>query len=81
MLTENKAYIELETDGKLLPIKDIVKLYRKVKYGDTISTESLKQTLKQLNKDFQRYSIKDTERSLFFAVIIFGTKTEKFADG
>lgn len=79
LLTEDKNYTKLETDGKLLPIKDIVKLYRKTKFGDSISTESLKSTLKQLNKDFHSHSIKDTERSLFFAGLMIALKDDTFS--
>lgn len=79
ILTEDKVYAEIETDGKLLPIKDIVHLYRRAKFGDMISTESLKSTLKQLNKDFHSHSIKDTERSLFFAGLMIALKDDTFS--
>lgn len=80
LLTENKVYTKLDTDGKLLQIKDIAKLYRKTKFGDAISTESLKKTLKQLNKDFHSHSIKDTERSLFFAGLMIALKDGTFSN-
>lgn len=76
----DETYKEIETDGKLLPIKDIIKIYRRKKYGEnTISTDSLKKTIKQLNKDFQKNNIKDTERSLFFAGLMIALKDNTFA--
>lgn len=80
LLLNNKQYKEIPTDGKLLPIKDIIKIYRKEKYGDSIiSTDSLKNTIKQLNKEFQKNNIKDTERSLFFAGLMIALKDNTFA--
>ena len=78
---KGKAYQNIPTDGKLLPIKDIIKIYRKEKYGYLIiSTDSLKNTIKQLNKDFQKNNIKDTERSLFFAGLMIALKDNTFAN-
>lgn len=80
-LLNGKTYQEIPTDGKLLPIKDIIKIYRKEKYGHLIiSTDSLKNTIKQLNKDFQKNNIKDTERSLFFAGLMIALKDNTFAN-
>lgn len=79
LLTKDKVYSELETDGKLLPITEIVKLYRRTVFGDSVSTESLKLTLKQLNNDFQNHAIKDTERSLFFAGLMIALKDKTFS--
>ncbi len=71
-------YKEIPTDGKLLTLKDITKIYRQEKYGECISTESLKNTLKQLNKNFNDNNIKDTERSLFFAGLMIALKDNTF---
>lgn len=62
-----------------MPLKDIIRKYRQEKYGESISTGSLKNTIKQLNKDFQRNNIKDTERSLFFAGLMIALKDNTFA--
>lgn len=72
-------YIEVPTDGKLLPLKDIIKLYRKCKYGESTSADALKNTIQQLNKEFQNNNIKDTERSLFFAGLMIALKDSTFA--
>ena len=72
-------YTEVPTDGKLLPLKDIIKLYRKCKYGESTSADALKNTIQQLNKEFQNNNIKDTERSLFFAGLMIALKDSTFA--
>ena len=72
-------YTEVPTDGKLLPLKDIIKLYRKCKYGESTSADTLKNTIQQLNKEFQNNNIKDTERSLFFAGLMIALKDSTFA--
>lgn len=69
----------IETDDKLLPLKSIVEVYRKEKYGEYISTSSLKSTINHLNKDFQKKGIKDAERSLFFAGLMIALKDGTFA--
>ena len=70
---------EIPTDGKLLTLKDIWNQYRKEKYGECTSTDSLKTTLMQLNSEFHGYNIKDTERSLFFAGLMIALKDNTFA--
>lgn len=70
--------MEIKTDGKLLPYGDLVKLYRKEKYGESISTDALRATITQLNKEFQKNNIKDTERSLFFAGLMIALKDTTF---
>ena len=67
-LLKEENYKEIKTDGKLLKLKDISKLYRKEKFGDSITSDALKTTIKKLNKNFQEHNIKDTERSLFLQV-------------
>ena len=76
---EDLSYKEIPTDGKLLPLKDIIRIYRREKYGESISTDSLKRTIKDLNKKFQKNNIKDTERSLFFAGLMIALKDNTFA--
>lgn len=79
LLIQGGKYTEIETDGKLLPIKDILKSYRKHKYGESISTEALVNSLKQLNKQFHEdIKIRDTERSLFFAGLMIALKDSTF---
>ena len=69
----------INTSGKLMPIKDITKLYRKTKYGDSITTEALKKELSSLNNIFhEKMHIKDTERSLFFAGLMIALKDSTF---
>lgn len=78
-LIDNSSYTEVPTDGKLLPLKDIIKLYRKYKYGESTSAHALKNTIQQLNKEFQNNNIKDTERSLFFAGLMIALKDSTFS--
>lgn len=60
-------------------IKDIEKIYKKVKYGDTISIEELVSTLNSLNKKFNKDSIiRDTDRSLFFSGLMIALKNSNF---
>ena len=69
---------EYETDGKLLSLEDISKIYKKIKYSDKISNEALKKKLKKLNEKFHDYHIKDTERSLFFSGLMIALKDDNF---
>lgn len=69
---------EFESDGKLMSLDDIAKLYKRVKYTDKISNEALKKKLKELNEIFHKYQIKDTERSLFFSGLMIALKDENF---
>ena len=69
---------EIPTDAKLQTLKDIKKLYRREKYGECISTDALKNTIKDLNINFHKHGIKDTERSLFFAGLMIALKDKTF---
>ena len=71
---------EYETNGKLLSLEDIARIYKKIKYSDKLSNEALKKKLKVLNDKFQHYQIKDTERSLFFSGLMIALKDENFID-
>lgn len=71
---------EFETDGKLLFLEDIAKIYKKIKYTDKITNEALKKKLKSLNEKFQFYQIKDTERSLFFSGLMIALKDDNFIE-
>ena len=71
---------EYETDGKLLTLEDIARIYKKIKYSDKLSNEALKKKLKELNEKFHNYQIKDTERSLFFSGLMIALKDENFID-
>lgn len=69
----------IESCGKLMTIENIEKIYRRKKYGQLTSTESLVKTLKALNKRFHEdMKIKDTERSLFFAGLMIALKDNTF---
>ncbi|MBQ0089032.1 MAG: N-6 DNA methylase [Prevotellaceae bacterium] len=73
------SFETINSSGKLMPIKDITKLYRKTKYGDSITTDALKKELSALNKTFhEKMHIKDTERSLFFAGLMIALKDSTF---
>ena len=73
-----EKFKEIVTDGKLQSFADISQFFRIEKYGPIISNEQLKQTIKTLNETFHKYSIKDTERSLFFAGIMIALKDTTF---
>ena len=73
------TFERIVTSGRLMPLKDIKKLYRKTKYGDSITTEALKKELSSLNNIFhEKMHIKDTERSLFFAGLMIALKDKTF---
>lgn len=62
-----------------VPLKDLIREYRKKKYGDSITDEGLMSVLRDLNKEFHNeMHIKDTERSLFFAGIMIALKDKTF---
>ena len=71
---------EYDTNGKLLSLEDIARVYKKKKYSDKLSNDALKKKLKALNDKFQQYQIKDTERSLFFSGIMIALKDDNFLD-
>lgn len=60
-------------------IKQINIQYKKIKYGDAISTEELISTLNSLNKKFNKDNIiRDTDRSLFFSGLMIALKNNNF---
>lgn len=69
---------EYDSDGKLIRLEDIAKIYKKIKFTDKISNEALKKKLKELNELFHKYQIKDTERSLFFSGLMIALKDDNF---
>lgn len=72
-------YREIKTNGKLLPLESIRKIYKKEKIGDCISDEKLNAILTELNNTFNEpMRIKDTERSLFFAGLMIALKDVNF---
>lgn len=77
-IIDNEKLQEFETDGKLLPLDDIKKIYRKIKYTDKISNEALKKKLKSYNEKFQTYKIDDTKRSLFFSGLMIALMDNSF---
>lgn len=63
----------------LLPLDNLDRLYRKIRYGDSISDESLSLVLNNLNKTFHTGGkVKDTERSLFFSGLMIALKDKNF---
>lgn len=74
-------YKQIETNGKLLPLDSLTKIYRKEKIGDCISNERLHTVLSELNSTFHEpMKIKDTERSLFFAGLMIALKDTNFRE-
>ena len=74
-------YIQIKTNGKLLPLDSLTKIYRKEKIGDCISNERLHTVLSELNSTFHEpMKIKDTERSLFFAGLMIALKDTNFRE-
>lgn len=72
-------YRKIDTNGKLLPLESLRKIYKKEKIGDCISDEKLHSILTELNNTFHEpMKIKDTERSLFFAGLMIALKDANF---
>lgn len=72
-------YRKIDTNGKLLPLESLRKIYKKEKIGDCISDEKLHSILSELNNTFHEpMKIKDTERSLFFAGLMIALKDTNF---
>lgn len=78
-IIDGETIKEYEGDGKLVSLEDIARIYKKVKFTDKISNETLKKKLKELNELFHHYQIKDTERSLFFSGLMIALKDENFS--
>lgn len=63
----------------LLTLSAIKKQYLKLKYGESVTTESLISALKNLNKAFNNNNkIRDTDRSLFFSGLMIALKNNNF---
>lgn len=63
----------------LLSISEIKKQYTKLKYGESVTTESLITVLKNLNKRFNdNNKVRDTDRSLFFSGLMIALKNNNF---
>ncbi|GHT27188.1 restriction endonuclease [Planctomycetales bacterium] len=70
---------ELQIKNTLLQLFNIHKLYRKLRYGESISNEGLKKILTELNNQFQETKrIADTERSLFFSGLMIALTDNTF---
>lgn len=78
--TFDKINIEkLAIKDVLLPLYNIYKIYRKKKYPESISSESLKKLLSDLNKKLHNGNkVKDTDRSLFFSGIMIALSDNTF---
>ena len=67
------------TGSVLLKLDNILSLYKKNRYGDSISDEDLIKTLNDLNKTFHKNNkVKDTERSLFFSGLMIALRDNTF---
>lgn len=77
-IIDGETLKEYESDGKLISLEDISKIYKRVKFSDKISNEALKKKLKELNETFHQYQIKDAERSLFFSGLMIALKDDNF---
>ena len=76
---EKKECRRLEVDGSLLSLENIEKIYWKNIYGESVSAETLTNTLNQLNKTFNdENKVKDTDRSLFFSGLMIALKDNTF---
>lgn len=63
----------------LLSLDDLKKLFKKLKYGDSISTESLIAVLKDLNNQFHKDNkVRSTDRSLFFSGLMIALNSANF---
>lgn len=63
----------------LIPLSAIKKQFNYMKYGESVSTESLVTVLKGLNKKFHNGNkIRDTDRSLFFSGLMIALKNNNF---
>ena len=72
-------YKSIETNGKLLSLNSLRKVYKQEKIGDCISDENLHTILTELNNTFHEpMRIKDTERSLFFAGLMIALRDNNF---
>lgn len=72
-------FIKVDTDGKLLSIESLKKIYKKEKIGDCVSDERIHTILSELNNTFHNsMKIKDTDRSLFFAGLMIALKDDTF---
>lgn len=63
----------------LLKIDEIIKLYKKEKFGDTLSDGDLYDILTKINKKLHKGNkVRDTDRSLFFSGIMIALKNTNF---
>ena len=79
-IIEGQKLKEYDTNGKLLPLDDIEKIYKKIKYTDKITDEALKKKLNEYNASFQTYKIQDTKRSLFFSGLMIALMDNTFIE-
>lgn len=70
---------KLEVDNTLLSLHNIDRIYRKNRYGESVSSVSLTTVLKSLNKTFHAGNkVRDTDRSLFFSGLMIALKDNNF---
>lgn len=76
---EDSRLIKRMDIDSLLPLDNLDRVYRKIRFGDSISDESLTTVLNNLNKTFHNNGkVKDTERSLFFSGLMIALKDKNF---
>jgi hypothetical protein len=70
---------ELTNQNKFLSLSDIHKIYKKHKYGDSISSLKLIEILKEINNKFNTGNkVRDTDRSLLFSGLMIALKDDTF---
>lgn len=63
----------------LLPLDKIIKIFKKEKYGDSITDDDLNNILKKLNEQLHKGNrVRDTDRSLFFSGIMIALTDKDF---
>ncbi len=78
-ISDESKCIHIVEDSSLLTLKNIYNLYWRNRYGESVTTENLLQTLNSLNKTFNnKQKVKDTERSLFFSGLMIALKDNTF---
>ena len=70
---------KISSNDTFLTLSSVNDIYRKNRFGETVTNELLNKTLTELNKNFHdSQKVKDTERSLFFSGIMIALKDTSF---
>ena len=84
---EVKYYIKHSNNSKieqfgptdtLLDLEELSKQYRKAAYGEEITSEELVSILTNLNNEFHKNNVRDTDRSLFFSSLMIALTNSNF---